>query len=461
MYKRGVQPKAKSPTGSSLRRPPGTDPLISLWHNISIRLAAVAMLGAISLLTGCGGGGIVSGPVESGSGQPPQLAVAPTTLAFGKVAAGTTSSQNINLSNSGPGTVTVSKVSATGPGFTLSALSLPMTLVQGQTVSFAVHFSPTLAGNSTGSVSIVSDALTSDLNVALSGTAVTQLLSANPATLSFGNVLMGTGSSLPIILTNTGTGSVVMSQVIVTGAGFSMSTIAMPLTLSPGQAARLAIHFSPTAAGTASGNVSVVSDSSSSPLNVSLSGTAVTQMLSASPSSVSFGNVLVTGSSSLPVVVTNTGTTSVVVSQAIVTGTGFGVSGPPLPLTLAAGQNTSFTITFMPTATGSVTGDLSIASTATDSPNIEYLSAVGVSQHSVTLTWVASTSPNVTGYHVYRGATSGGPYSRLNSSLVVATAYTDSTVQAGETYYYVTTAVDSQDVESAYSNQATAIVPSP
>lgn len=81
--------------------------------------------------------------------------------------------------------------------------------------------------------------------------------------------------------------------------------------------------------------------------------------------------------------------------------------------------------------------------------------------HSASLSWTASTSPNVTGYNVYRGTTSGGPYTKLNSALIVATSYLDGTVLAGQTYYYVATAVDSSNAESAYSNQAQAVIPSP
>lgn len=85
-----------------------------------------------------------------------------------------------------------------------------------------------------------------------------------------------------------------------------------------------------------------------------------------------------------------------------------------------------------------------------------------VTGHTVSLSWTASTSANVTGYNIYRGTASGGPYAtKLNSSPVVGTSYTDSTAQAGQTYYYVATAVDSSSSESAYSNQAQAVVPSP
>jgi hypothetical protein len=85
-----------------------------------------------------------------------------------------------------------------------------------------------------------------------------------------------------------------------------------------------------------------------------------------------------------------------------------------------------------------------------------------IAPHTVTLTWSASTSSNVIGYNVYRGTQSGGPYTKLTTaSLVSGTSYTDTTVLAGQTYYYVTTAVNNSNVESAYSNQAQAVVPTP
>jgi hypothetical protein len=81
--------------------------------------------------------------------------------------------------------------------------------------------------------------------------------------------------------------------------------------------------------------------------------------------------------------------------------------------------------------------------------------------HYVTLNWVASISPNISGYNIYRATTSGGPYAKLNSSLVVGLTYTDASALAGQTYYYVGTAVDINNTESGYSAQAQATVPSP
>jgi hypothetical protein len=81
--------------------------------------------------------------------------------------------------------------------------------------------------------------------------------------------------------------------------------------------------------------------------------------------------------------------------------------------------------------------------------------------HAVILNWTASTS-TVAGYDVYRGAVSGGPYTVINSSLIVGTTYTDTTIQAGQTYYYVATAVNAGGTQSAYSSPPVqATIPTP
>jgi fibronectin type 3 domain-containing protein len=65
------------------------------------------------------------------------------------------------------------------------------------------------------------------------------------------------------------------------------------------------------------------------------------------------------------------------------------------------------------------------------------------------------------GYNVYRSATSGGPYTKINSALNASTNYVDTSVKGGATYYYVSTAVAGSGVESKSSNQLRAVIPSP
>jgi fibronectin type 3 domain-containing protein len=63
------------------------------------------------------------------------------------------------------------------------------------------------------------------------------------------------------------------------------------------------------------------------------------------------------------------------------------------------------------------------------------------------------------GYNTYSSTTHGGPYTKLTSTPVAATAYADTAVQAGQTYYYVVTSVNSSNEESAYSAEVSALVP--
>jgi fibronectin type 3 domain-containing protein len=78
--------------------------------------------------------------------------------------------------------------------------------------------------------------------------------------------------------------------------------------------------------------------------------------------------------------------------------------------------------------------------------------------HSAKLSWKPSTSA-VKGYNIYRGTEASGSYTRINPAVVPDTSYVDSGVEAGVTYYYVTTAVTAAGVESRSSNRVVAVIP--
>jgi hypothetical protein len=183
--------------------------------------------------------------------------------------------------------------------------------------------------------------------------------------------------------------------------------------------------------------------------------------LVANPSIMNFGNVAVGGNAVKSGSVT-AGSSDITVSSAAWNGQGYSLSGITFPVTVPATQSVQFTVTFAPQTAGSTPGNIAFDSNATNSPTTVTLSGNGTqqSQHSVALSWDPSASL-VIGYNVYRGTVSGGPYTKLNPSIDANTVYTDGSVQSGQTYYYVTTAVDSSNVESAYSNQATSVIPSP
>src|SRR6516164_1242488 len=112
------------------------------------------------------------------------------------------------------------------------------------------------------------------------------------------------------------------------------------------------------------------------------------------------------------------------------------------------------------TGGGGITGGSSTGTGSTGSSSTGGASPA-LAGHSVTVTWTASTSTGVTGYNVFRSQTTGGPYTQVNTNLIGGTSFVDSSVTAGQTYYYVVTAVGSGSSQSSYSNEASAAVPSP
>ena len=402
---------------------------------------------------------------EDSQVESPHVKVSPTSINFGNVKVGTKGTRPVTITNTGTTKIKIIRATVTGRGFSISGLALPLTLNPGRYKTFNAIFAPRVTGKVNGGIYILSNAQSSPLIVSLFGTGVsgtTLLLSLSPTSTHFGNVKVGNKSSSPVELINIGTGSVTVTQANLTGRAFSISGLSLPLTIPAGKNSYFNVTFAPTGTGVFNGNVSIVSNAQNSPANEPLTGTGVTGttlLLSLSPTSTNFGNVVVNTPSTLPVEMINTGTGSVTITQAILTGKAFSISGLSLPLTIPAGKNSSFSVTFDPTTTGVFNGNVSIVSNAQNSPANEPLSGTGINDPWVGLSWTASTSHNVVGYNMYRGTQPNGPFTKINTSLINGTSYQDNSVYAGYTYYYAATAVNSQGVESPYSNIAEATIP--
>src|SRR5437667_416565 len=325
--------------------------------------------------------------------NPGQLTVTPSSITFGSVPVGTTQTQSATLANSGGSSLTISQATVNGNGFTLSGLTMPLTLAPGQSVAVNVSFTPPAGGPDSGSIALAFVVSTQGHNgkghggglagtnstvmVPVSGTGMTAgQLVATPASVSLGNVQVGTNQTQQVTITNSGGTSVTISQASASGSGYTLSGLSLPTTLSAGQSKTFSVQFAPQTSGSVSGNVAITSDASNPTLNVPLSGSGVTPgTLGASPSSLSFGTVLVGNNSSLQETLTNTGGSSVTISQANVSGSGFSVSG--VPATLAAGQSANFNVTFAPQSSAAVTGSVSIVSNASNSTLKITLSGTG------------------------------------------------------------------------------------
>ena len=280
----------------------------------------------------------------------------------------------------------------------------------------------------------------------------------SPTSLSLGSIAVGSSGTASGSISASGA-SVTVTADSINNSAFTVSGLTLPVTIPSGQSVPFTVKFTPTAAGSASATLAFTSNAQTSTTSEALTGTgtAAPGQLAVSPSTLSFGNVNVGTTGTQATTLTASGA-SVTVSSASMSNSLFTLSGASFPMTLSAGQSAQIYVVFSPTASGTDSGTMTLNSNATNAKISESMSGVGVTpQYSVGLTWNASTS-SVVGYNIYRG-TNPGVYSKINTSVDPNTAYTDSTVTAGVTYYYAATSVNSSGEESGYSTPIQVTIP--
>jgi uncharacterized membrane protein len=278
-------------------------------------------------------------------------------------------------------------------------------------------------------------------------------ISASPSSLSIVQGSQGTstittaisgGFDSSIALSATGTPSGVtlsfsQNPITAPGSGSSIMTISVGITTPTG-----------TYPITVTGNGGGIQHSATVTLTVT-AGTGFS--VSASPSSLTVMQET-QGTSTITVTVSGGFNSSIsLAASGLPSGTTVSFNPATLP---APGSGTStMTITVGTTAQG--TYPITITATGGGSHQTATVNLTVTAE--VMLSWTASQSPGIAGYNIYRGTISGGPYTKINSSLDTTTTYNDMAVQDGVTYYYVTTAVNNEGQESSYSNQSSATVP--
>jgi ASPM-SPD-2-Hydin domain-containing protein/centrosomal CEP192-like protein len=399
-----------------------------------------------------------------------QMSISASNVAFGSVQVGSIVIMPAAVTNTGKQTVTVSQATVSGTGFSFAGPNLPITLAPQQTASLSVSFAPQTAGSISGSLTISywsswggkNTTHSSSVTTALSGIGSAAAYLTAPSSMNLGSVTVGSSQTQALTISNSGGSNLTISGASVSGSGFSVSGLAFPYTLPAGGSASLSVTFTPSSSGTDNAALSLTSNASDPSVGVSLTGSGTTSSgtLGITPGSMSFGSVTIGTTQTQSGSLTASGG-SVTVSSSSSTNSVFSLGGLTLPVTLAAGQSLPFTVTFAPTASGTASANISFFTSNSTSASEAASGSGATIQHNVDLSWNASTSSSVSGYNVYRGTVSGGPYAKINSALDYALSYSDSTVKSGQTYYYVTTAVDSSGVESSYSTQVQAVIPLP
>jgi hypothetical protein len=308
-----------------------------------------------------------------------------STIAFPSTVVGSSSTATIIIANQGSGPGAIQAISVSGTGFSLQSLPLlpVQSLAANSNVQFSVLYAPTQTGTNSGTLEI--DFPNQKIMLGLQGTAIaslftyqlvqgTQTSALVPGqTVPFPDTNVGSQSPVTILMQNTSSTPVSNISAAVSGAGFSITDEPiLPITLNVNGTASFTITFAPTQSGTVTGRFRVGNDSfnlSATAIGVQLvysyaSGSASTTVVSGG--TVAFPPETVGQSESTTFTIQNNGTTPAQVTSIGVSGTQttppiFSLpSLPQLPLSLPAGQNVQFTITFAPQTTGQSTAPLVI-----------------------------------------------------------------------------------------------------
>jgi len=358
--------------------------------------------------------------------------------------------------------------------FSISSLVLPFSVNKGATTYFAIGFKPTVSGTATGTLTLRNSSGVVLLTVSLSGTGAgsgsssgtsAPPLTSTPSSVSYGSVAVGNKLTQTLMIKNVTSSNVSVSSFSISNPAFSISSLTVPFSIAAGATNYFAVGFKPTASGSFTGTLTLKNSSGTALVTVPLSGTGSTSTSSlvSSQSSLNFGSETVGQSTTLPVTLTNKGTSNVTISGVSITGSSaaYTVTGGISGATLTPGQSAIMNIVFAPKTVATLNETETVISSATSAAPAIAVSGTGVSNtsHSVTLNWQASSTTGISGYYVYRSGVSNGSYTRLNSAPTASLKYTDGSVASGATYYYEVTSVTSAGVESAKSSPVTAIIP--
>jgi HYDIN/CFA65/VesB family protein/ASPM-SPD-2-Hydin domain-containing protein len=332
---------------------------------------------------------IVIAPLAMASG--PIVTLSATTLNFGTTEAGTmTAAQVVTLTNTGTAALDITQLSA-GSAYQIFN-DCPATVNAGASCTFGVVFQPQTAGTYSYSAQIKDNAPGSPQKVTLNGTATAPVVGLSPNALTFGTQAVGTTSAVQAVtLTNQGTTTLTISSIVPSGDFAQTNTCAG--TLAAGKNCTINITFSPTTGGARGGAVTINSAGNSAQ-NVSLLGTASSGTASLSPPTLTFSSQsLWTKSTAQTVTLTNKGTTALQIISVVASGDYSQTNN--CGSSVAASANCTITVSFLPGATGTRTGYITVSDT--DASNLQTVSLTGsgkvpTSQVTVTPGFASATS---------------------------------------------------------------------
>lgn len=392
-----------------------------------------ARVGSVTVSSNASNSPFVLALTGTGTDQP-YLVASPSAVTFGPTSVSAVSAaQTITVTNVGDTTAAVQIYNTYSTDF-YELSTCPTVLQPGKSCSVVEVFAPSQPGLRQDTLTIYAPT-SCYTQIPLTGEGIVAGASArlafSPASVDFGDQLVGTPSSgSAIYFTNNGNEPVVVQSITAAGdfAVTSNSCGAMPIQILPQQYCYVNVTFTPTATSTRTGSLTLVDDDPASPYILPLTGTGLpsSQVLEFFPSTnINFPDQPVGNASGSQLLTTfNLGTAPVTIDRVLVSGP-FQISYNNCPETVLNGSlydgaynpsSPSYSyctlyITFTPTAIGTQTGAVTIYDSSPGSPHVINLSGNGIP-----VTGSVSLTPNALNFGPQvKGVTSTWQYSYLSN----------------------------------------------
>lgn len=228
--------------------------------------------GALTVTDGASLSPLVVALSGSGTGAPASpLTFTPSSLSFGNIATGASTTKTVIVKNASASSVAISKLSASGD---YSASGCVTTLVPLATCTLSVTFTPSTTGTIYGSIALVNGTTVTPEVLDVVGTGILPL-TVNPTSVNLGSVTVGgTSAAATVTLTNNTTAA--MSIAFTASGDFSANSgggTPCGASLAGGASCTFVVSFSPTTTGAVTGASTVTYAGKFSPQEVTLSGT--------------------------------------------------------------------------------------------------------------------------------------------------------------------------------------------
>jgi hypothetical protein len=309
------------------------------------------------------------------------VSFSPTTLAFPSTVVGQASSpMPVTLTNTGNATLKIGSIMMTqpnAPDFS-ETNSCGTQVLAGANCVINVTFVPTVAGSRSANVSVTDNAAGSPQKVLVTGTGLAPAFSPAPASLSFPDQQLSSNSAAQtIVVKNTGTGTLTITSIAVTGTNGSdfSQTNTCGTSLAVNASCNINVTFTPSGTWSRTAAIMMTDNALGSPHVMGLVGNGTSGgTVSFSPTTLTFpARLMFSTSPPQTVTLTNTGTAALQISRIATAGDYAQTTN--CGTTVAAGANCTINVTFSPTATMTRPGWVDVI--LTDPAGIQTVSLTG------------------------------------------------------------------------------------